>query len=125
MRGRENEGIDVLQELYERVRQASGANRELDVAISIALFGGEEEAKPLTSSIDASASAVEHFFPGQWGEFLEEAIVDETDETGERTLPLDIIAALLSALITSSALDPPRAEAAINAERAYSKQCSD
>jgi len=121
-----------LTALLERVRSATGPNRELDGYIAILLndplssfeiLGRRGWAYPeYTASVDAALALVERMLPGadpiclagEAGRWW--ASIDTFDGVGEdaewfRSAPLAILAALLSALIDkakSPPTNPPR-----------------
>lgn len=115
-----------LNELFERVKKATGPDRKLDIAIArqthhpsmdgcnpdhdnFIMAGSKMDRRipAFTASIDAALALVERVLPGwpqQWAEMLREAMDDLWAETSPQMpiirLPLAILAALLSALIS-------------------------
>lgn len=107
-----------LMELLERVRKATGPDRELERDIMVEAFGdGVRNALPVptyTASIDAALALVERKLPG-WIWMLDKNESGPFDfvlwaETGLRakanamgpTAPLAILAALLTALTSGA-----------------------
>ena len=96
-----------LDKLLSDVKAATGSDRDLDRVIFMALGGGDGEAPPYTSSVDACIDLVHRALPG-WGwhvGFGPRGIVpyaslhkDETRfEASAPTVPLALLAAALAA----------------------------
>lgn len=96
-----------IEALLERVKAATGPDRELDEAIRFyfdpvgSVYYSESSA--YTASIDAALALVERMLPGRWAEILRTAMDDLwASTTGSKMpmklLPRFVIAALLTAL---------------------------
>lgn len=115
-----------LTALAERLRAATGPDRELDYTILSALFPREAyetgtlNTPPLTASVDASLGLVERVLPGRVPDILHDALeamagngpfqfrwpgTATTALTMREVLPLAILLALVTALIAKGSDD--------------------
>lgn len=121
--------MNDLPTLLDRVRKADGPDRELDAALALAIGGWKmwkskhgywelANLPELTACIDAALALVEQVLPGcaftiqrDWGD-LNRCSISTDDITPTppyvedgQTLPLAILAALLSAIIARQETD--------------------